>query len=233
VSSKFPTLAIIAWLGESYGWRSRREGMTALRFPRLTPRLLLRPLVRDDRDAIHYLYRDWAVARWLSRLPWPFTPESAETLIAEAALDLERGRGWFLAVTHRTTGAFVGTLILRLPSFDVDPWTHDKRLGVLGYAIARERQGNGYASEAAASMVELAFTDLYVLRLRATVLRDNVASRRVLERLHFRVWHASVREVPRYGGPPRLGDTFVLDRADWIAANRASVTRADAPRPPT
>jgi RimJ/RimL family protein N-acetyltransferase len=69
--------------------------MTELVFPRVTARLLLRPLVPDDRDAIYHVYRDWEVARWLWRLQWPFTPESAETLIAEAASDLERGRGLF------------------------------------------------------------------------------------------------------------------------------------------
>ncbi len=69
-------------------------------------------------------------------------------------------------------------------------------------------------------MVELAFTDLHLVRLRATVLRDNVASRRVLERLCFRIGRADVLEVPRYGGPARLGDTFVLDRTEWIAYRR-------------
>jgi RimJ/RimL family protein N-acetyltransferase len=197
--------------------------LTQLAFPRQTTRLVLRPLVPDDCDSIQQLYGDWRVARWLSRLPWPFTPESAATLIAEAASDVERGGGLFLAVTHRTTGAFVGTVSLRLPALEVDPWTEDTRLGVLGYAIVPEEQGNGFATEAAVSMVELAFTDLHLLCLRATVPRDNVASRRVLERVLFRIWRADVREVPRYGGPERVGDTFVLDRADWVAAHRATL----------
>src|SRR5260370_42447063 len=42
--------------------------------------------------------------------------------------------------------------------------------GVPGYAIAPEQQGNSVASEAAASMLELAFTDMHLLRLRAKVL---------------------------------------------------------------
>jgi 8-oxo-dGTP diphosphatase len=207
--------------------------LTQLAFPRQAPRLLLRPLVPDDQDAIHHLYGDWAVARWLSRLPWPFTRDSAETLIAEAVSDVDRGRGLFLALTHRTAGSFVGTVSLRLPALDANPWTNDTRLGILGYAIAPEQQGNGFASEAAASVVELAFTDLHLLRLRARVLRHNVASRHVLERVQFRIWRSDVREVPRYGGPARLGDTFILDRADWNAADRASMTGADRPTPST
>jgi RimJ/RimL family protein N-acetyltransferase len=71
----------------------------------------------------------------------------------------------FLALRHRTTGAFVGTVSLRLPAYDADLWTDDKRLGILGYAIAPEQQGNGFATEAAASMVELAFTVMHCPRV--------------------------------------------------------------------
>jgi RimJ/RimL family protein N-acetyltransferase len=66
-------------------------------------------------------------------------------------------------------------------------------------------------------MVQFAFRDLDLHRLRATALRDNLASRRVLERLGFRIRFTDVREVPRYGGPPRLGDTYMLERDDWRA----------------
>jgi 8-oxo-dGTP diphosphatase len=189
--------------------------MRELAFPRQTPRLLLRPVTPDDREPIHHMYANWSVAKWLSRLPWPFTPESAETFIADAQADVERGAGLFLALIAQATGGFVGTVSLRLPALDADPWTDDRSLGVLGYATAPEQQGNRFACEAAASMVELAFLDLDLQRLRATVLQENVASRRVLERLRFRLWRADVHEVPRYGGPARLGNTFVLDRADW------------------
>jgi RimJ/RimL family protein N-acetyltransferase len=143
---------------------------------------------------------------------------------------VDRGGGLFLALRHRTTGEFVGTVSLRLPAFDADPWTDDKRLGIVGYAVAPEQQGNGFASEAVGSMLELAFTDVHLLRVRATVLRDNVASRRVLERVRFRIWRADVREVPRYGGPARLGDMFVLDRADWMAADHATVGESTCQR---
>jgi len=35
--------------------------MKQLAFPRQTQRLLVRPLLREDRDAIHSMYGDWAV----------------------------------------------------------------------------------------------------------------------------------------------------------------------------
>src|SRR5689334_7003242 len=58
--------------------------MPEVAFPRQTSGLLLRPLGPQDREAICRMYRDWSVAKWLSRLLWPFTPESADTFIADA-----------------------------------------------------------------------------------------------------------------------------------------------------
>ena len=78
--------------------------------------------------------------------------------------------------------------------------------------------------------MELAFTDLHLRRVRATVVRDNLAFRRVLQRMRFRIARANVREVPRYGRPARPGDTFVLEGAEWIAgaSRHASPSPTDA-----
>ena len=197
-------------------------------FPLVTPRLTLRPIAAEDTDALLSLYSDWQVARWLSRLPWPFTSDSAQTMISEAMMDLERTRGYFLRIETRASGTFVGTVSLRLPAYDHEPWTTDTTLGILGYAVLKKEHGRGFATEAAASMVQFAFGDLDLHRLRATALRDNIASRRVLERLGFRIRYTDVREVPRYGGPPRLGDTYMLERGDWQAVQ----TRPQAPTGP-
>ena len=75
----------------------------------------------------------------------------------------------------------------------------------------------GFASEGAARATAFAFEDLGLSCLRATVLRSNVASRRILERLGFKVSEFGVKAVPRYGGPPRVGDVHLLERRDWLA----------------
>ena len=41
-------------------------------FPLRTERLVLRPLVGEDADAIHRLVNDWEVVRMLTRLPFPY-----------------------------------------------------------------------------------------------------------------------------------------------------------------
>jgi ribosomal-protein-alanine N-acetyltransferase len=184
-------------------------------FPLETQRLTLRPVGPTDAGALHGLYSDWEVAQWLSRLPWPFTETSVTTFVADAIEDLRRGSGCVLAMLERTTNTFVGVVSLRIPALEAQPWTNDTALGVLGYAVVRHHWGNAFASEGAERVTEFAFDAVGLARLRATVLRSNVASRRVLERLGFTVSEFDVQETPRYGGPPRLGDTYVLDRRDW------------------
>src|SRR5947209_2474270 len=62
----------------------------------------------------------------------------------------------------------------------------------------------------------------------ATVLRSNVASRHILERLGFKVSEFGVKEVPRYGGPSRVGDVHLLERHDWLANRPAQDMQSDA-----
>jgi ribosomal-protein-alanine N-acetyltransferase len=53
----------------------------------------------------------------------------------------------------------------------------------LGYAFNRNYWGQGYATEAAKCLLEYGFNTLKLHRISATVLPDNVASMRVLEKL--------------------------------------------------
>ncbi len=69
----------------------------------------------------------------------------------------------------------------------------------LAWALVPERWGQGYATEAARAMVELARTRLGLGDLVALTLPDNLASRRVMERVggvHERdVVHAELQHV--------------------------------------
>lgn len=55
----------------------------------------------------------------------------------------------------------------------------------LGYWIAEEYQLRGYATEACGVLIERAFNDLGIKRIYATFKQENVASKRVLEKLGF------------------------------------------------
>jgi 8-oxo-dGTP diphosphatase len=196
-------------------------------FPLQAARLILRPISPEDRGGILALYSDWEVAKTLSRLPWPFTAEEADNFVTAADQHLRQGSEYTLALIERETSQFVGVCNLRLAAFGMEPRTNDRRLGILGYSVLRTQWRNGYASEAAACVTDFAFRKLGLCRLQATALRENAASRRVLEKLGFEVEKPNVLEIPQYGGPSRLADVFILPANRWSSTNRSGGDDAD------
>lgn len=55
----------------------------------------------------------------------------------------------------------------------------------LGYWVAEEYQGNGYATQACIILIKRAFEDLNIQRIFASYKKENLASKRVLEKLGF------------------------------------------------
>lgn len=82
---------------------------------------------------------------------------------------------WMLQL--RDDGAFIGRAALRRMPLGGDVEN------VLGYALQAESWGMGYGSEIARAIVEIAFRRLGVNSVVAGALPDNVASRRILEKL--------------------------------------------------
>lgn len=56
----------------------------------------------------------------------------------------------------------------------------------LGYWVAEEYQGRGFATEACKALIRRAFDDLNINNVYATFKQENIASRRVLEKLGFK-----------------------------------------------
>ena len=73
----------------------------------------------------------------------------------------------------------------------------------LGYALGRAFWGQGYATEAAIAMVEVARA-LGLGGLQAYSFVDNPASARVLEKAGFSKVGTIVREYPKRGGMRRV-----------------------------
>lgn len=78
----------------------------------------------------------------------------------------------------------------------------------IGYGIDAEYEGNGYATEAAKAMIDWAMYQENVYFVEAEVASDNMASRRVLEKLSFQP-----------DGVGEEGDRFVFEKesTSWMA----------------
>jgi RimJ/RimL family protein N-acetyltransferase len=85
-----------------------------------------------------------------------------------------RGYGIW-AVEEKATGQFVGRIGLHYP----ETWPGFE----LGWTLARQAQGKGYATEAARRSLEYAFVDLDRDHVISLIHPENVASIRVAERI--------------------------------------------------
>lgn len=76
----------------------------------------------------------------------------------------------------------------------------------LGYAILASHSGQGYATEAATSVLNYAQSDLGLKRLIAITVEENAGSRKVLERIGMRL-----EQISRPEGSDRNTCTYGLD----------------------
>jgi [ribosomal protein S5]-alanine N-acetyltransferase len=145
--------------------------------PLSTARLVLRSVRRTDASA-HFTYaRDPDVTRWVS---WgPFTElAQSEAWAEEAEASAAKGLLRPLAIAL-PEGRLIGHLGLA--------WAgRETHLLELGFALGREHQGRGYATEAAGALVGWALRERPGLaRVEARCAVANTGSARVLEKLGF------------------------------------------------
>jgi ribosomal-protein-alanine N-acetyltransferase len=97
----------------------------------------------------------------------------------------------------------------QLPGFDPGGDTASARLSIaefgLFYAFSPTQQRQGYATEAARTMIDYAFTQLRLKRIIATTTYDNAASMAVMRKLGMRI-----TKNP-YPDPPWLQVVGVLE----------------------
>jgi RimJ/RimL family protein N-acetyltransferase len=147
-------------------------------YPIETKRLLLRPMLAGDAEAIYaYLSRE-DVCRYLLHPPRTFG--EVEDRIAASQTELtEAGQAMLLAAVERDTGTLVGDVVLF--------WRNaEHRGGEVGYVFSPEYGGRGYATEASAALLRLGFDELGLHRIEGRIDARNTASARVLERLGMR-----------------------------------------------
>lgn len=163
----------------------------------VTERLLLRPGWAEDASALAAALADERVVRNLARAPWPYRVSDAEAFLALGADPL---RPCFL-LFERADARLVGGIGL-----------HGAGQAELGYWIAHDRWGRGYATEAGRAVCALADASLRLPRLTASHALDNPASGAVLRKLGFRPGaQARLHSVSR--GEEMDVRLFVRDRA--------------------
>lgn len=152
----------------------------------ITERLLLRPGWAEDAPALARAIGDEHIVRNLARVPWPFALGDAEEFLARPC---DPFRPTFL-IALRDRPEPIGVIGISGEQAE------------LGYWIARDHWGHGYATEAGRAVIALADASLRLPRLSSSHAVDNPASGKVLRKLGFtptgpKAWAASpARNAP-------------------------------------
>jgi RimJ/RimL family protein N-acetyltransferase len=184
-------------------------------YPITTPRLQLRPLTIDDMPALLGYRGDPEVCRYL-----PFEAMTPEVLSARLASDLGRrkitseGEALTLGAERRSDGRLVGDVVLFFHS-------EHHAAGEIGYVFHPEVAGQGFAQEACAAVLDLAFEDLRLHRVVANMDGRNAASARLAERLGMRREAAHLSAEMFKGEWSDLLVYAILDD-EWRARPRSS-----------
>ncbi len=140
--------------------------------------------------------------RYLRLYPWTDRTKADARAFVEMFLDQqeERPRRRFqLGITLSEGGEVMGSCGIRRKT--ENEWEAD-----IGYDLAPEHWGRGYATEAALAMVAFGFRELGLHRVSSWCIADNVASARVLERVGLRM-EGRLRENEYFKG--RWWDTLL------------------------
>jgi RimJ/RimL family protein N-acetyltransferase len=139
-------------------------------------RLLLRQWRRSDYEPFAALNADPAVTEYL---PGPLSREASDAM-AEGQRRVIAERGWGLWAVEAVDGApFVGFVGLAVPRFDA----HFTPAVEVGWRLARDHWGMGYATEAGSTALRFGFDELGLGEIVSFTTVANDRSRRVMERL--------------------------------------------------
>ncbi|HEV7275805.1 MAG TPA: GNAT family N-acetyltransferase [Devosiaceae bacterium] len=170
---------------------SARRARDALPVRLESRRLVLRAPIRGDVPDLVRLADNRAVARFLSRLPSPYTRADA---IGFVEIQAQRADERPYAIT--LDGALIGIV-----GFTFAPDQPPE----LGYWLGEPHWGNGYMTEAVRALLDAAFATRLYPRVGAKALAANIASLRVLEKSAFQRTGMGVEERG-----PSAGDPLVL-----------------------
>ena len=172
-----------------------------------TARLTLRPMMLADAPDLHRLVNDIEIARNTMLIPHPYPDGLAEEWIGTHQEKFEKRSEIVFGIERRDDGAFIGVI-------GVIPEPHD--MAEVGYWIGQAYWNHGYATEAAAAVIDYAFRILGVNRVEALHFIRNPSSGRVMEKCGMK-YEGTMREARKKWDEYVDVKVYAILRSDWEA----------------
>lgn len=148
-------------------------------YPIRTERLSISPLAHADLDQFVAYRQDPQVAKFQGWDTSYSKEQALQLLAAQQDVDLPNPGTWLQLALHKTnTQQLVGDLALhRMPE--------DQTAFELGFTVATLHQGNGYAKEGAAALIDALTSAVTAQKFIAHIDRRNLPAAKLLASLEF------------------------------------------------
>jgi RimJ/RimL family protein N-acetyltransferase len=174
--------------------------------------MLLRRFTEADAGPLAALYGDPRVMRFITPDP-PSPAEVQEKILPEYLGEYRKlpdGLGSFAAI-EKATGQMAGRFSLKpANSYGLNGGTE------LGYRLYPAFWGRGLATEGARALIRLAFEQLHLDQIAATMMADNIGFWRVMEKCGLRrvstFYYPGAHLMP---GAEHGDFVYELTRTDW------------------
>jgi RimJ/RimL family protein N-acetyltransferase len=178
-----------------------------------TDRLILREWRTDDFDGLHQMSQDAEIMAFLGPL---YSPDETVSFISRSQTTFAENGHCFWAVEQAEDGQFVGSCGLK-PGPENTPLAGKMEIG---WRLARNAWGKGYAHEAALASLKWGFANLAADSIWAITVPANTRSWGLMERLGM-VRHPDLDfdhpNVPE-GSPLKRHITYCISRDAWTKA---------------
>ncbi len=139
-------------------------------------RLILRPIQLKDSEAVIKLATKDA-AKYFGAIPFPCKIENAKKWIRST---FYRKNSVEFAITLKDTNNFIGYI-------EVSGINAKSKVGCISYWTGKKYWGKGFMAEASSLVLNYVFKSLELKRIYAQVNGGNIASRKLLEKLGFKL----------------------------------------------
>lgn len=143
-----------------------------------TEHLIIRRFKIEDTQDLYRHHREEAVRKWIPNESYADMEEARDAIAFFIDCVNRKALPFVLAVVHKETGEWIGDT-------GINAVAGNAKEVEIGYVIARQHRGKGYATELLGAMMKFAASTFGIHVLYGRVLRGNHGSVKVLEKNGF------------------------------------------------
>lgn len=136
------------------------------------------PLGKVKPETIYNYFQDKEQAKFMTSVPYPYKLEDADNFLSFLESIKENNSMLEWGIFLKNSKTFIGMISLEEIDYDI-------RKAELGYWLAKNYWQQGYTYRAASLVLDYSFKTLNLQRIEAYIVKNNIGSMKLLEKLGF------------------------------------------------